>query len=111
MTDEDQPMTDVTHHNDIRLQETARLTGDSIRAAVQHVATNIMALVTDAEKEVSKLRLDAEDFCASLTDIGEAHAARIEEALGDLHHTMTLIREERQRVSMLTAAAPKNGQQ
>jgi len=88
------------------LAETSRLTGDSIRAAVNHVTAHILALVVDAEEQVAKLRIEAEDFAESLTDIGNAHAARIEEALGHLASTVDAIRRERDRVAAISQPRP-----
>jgi Tfp pilus tip-associated adhesin PilY1 len=87
---------------EMRLEVLEKLTGDSIRMAVQHVTAHIRALVEEAKQEVAQLDSDAEGFISSLENIGNAHATRMEKALEHLRTIKDTVLRERDRVSLIS---------
>lgn len=86
-----------------RMRRVAELVGQSIRSSCAESGRTVMALVADAEKILAAIRGDAEVFVASLEEIGDAHATRLDAALAAFNTVTETIAGERKRMAALLA--------
>src|SRR5262245_34658613 len=81
----------------VRVQRTAKLTGEAIRKACEEAGKAIMDVIDDAEQQIAAKRLEATDFISQLKQVGEEKAAELEKMMGDLEGSLELVTTAIQR--------------
>jgi hypothetical protein len=92
--------------NPDRMQQTADLVGETIRAACKSTSKSIRDLVAQAKEQVANMEADAEFFITDMESAGGAHAERIEAVLHGLKGVSEAIAVQRTEVGKMALAAP-----
>jgi DNA anti-recombination protein RmuC len=84
-----------------RLEATAKLAGDTIRAAGAATSKSLRDLLEQAQTELDTIKAETEEFIKQHDDLVGSHAERIESALGAVRNLATAIAQQREAVTRM----------
>ena len=83
-----------------RMQQVAKLAGQTIRDAYGVTARKVEDASADVVRMVAAIKADGDEFVEKLKQMGEEHATKVETALSHLHGLLVRFNDERRQLNV-----------